>query len=142
MSGVPQRLRPVERLITQERLFRYAEASGDHNPLHLDPEFAAGTPYGKPIAHGMLVLALASELMTREFGEAWLRGGRLKARFRAPVFPGDIARAEGWLKSSQTSQASQKSRNGEAVYAVYNVAVANQDGVQAITGEAALSLGG
>ena len=130
MSGAPETLRPVERRITQERLAAYADASGDRNPLHLDAEFAAQTPYGRPIAHGMLVLALVSELMTREFGAAWLRGGRLKARFRAPVFPGGVVRAEGTLKSA----------NGEQ--AAYNVWVADEEGTQAITGEAVVPLAG
>ena len=61
MSDAPETLQPVERRITQEQLVRYADASGDHNPLHLDEEFARGTPYGRTIAHGMLVLALVSE---------------------------------------------------------------------------------
>ncbi len=130
MSGAPEQLRPVERRVTQEQVARYAEASGDHNPLHLDPEFAAGTPYGRPIAHGMLALAFLSELMAQEFGLAWLRQGRLKARFRAPVFPGDSVQAEGQLKSEA---------NGAAVY---SVTLTNQDGAQAITGEATVALDG
>ena len=130
MRKAPELLRPVEHRVTQEQLARYAEASGDGNPLHLDAAFAAGTPYGRPIAHGMLVLAFVSELLTQEFGEAWLRGGRLKARFRAPVFPGDVVRAEGRLKSAAHG------------VAVYDVSATNQDGVQAITGEASAPLGG
>ena len=128
MSGPPEALPPVERRITQEQLVRYADASGDHNPLHLDEEFARGTPYGRPIAHGMLVLAMVSELMTRSFGGAWLRGGRLKTRFRAPVFPGDTVRATGTLKTS-----------GETT-ATYEVAVTNQDGENVITGDASVTL--
>ena len=46
MSGAPDTLPPVERRITQEQLVQYADASGDHNPLHLDEEFARGTSYG------------------------------------------------------------------------------------------------
>ena len=130
MREAPERLRAVEHRVTQEQLARYAEASGDYNPLHLDAAFAAGTPYGRPIAHGMLVLAFVSELLAQEFGEAWLSGGRLKARFRAPVFPGDVVRAEGRLRSAE---------NGVAVY---DVSATNQDGVQAITGEASAPLGG
>ena len=128
MSGAPQALPPVERRITQEQLARYANASGDHNPLHLDEDFARGTPYCRTIAHGMLVLALVSELMTHSFGTAWLGGGRLKIRFRAPVFPGDTVRAAGTLKAS-----------GEGT-ATYEVTVANQDGENVITGDASVTL--
>lgn len=128
MSGAPDTLAPVERRITRKQLIEYADASGDHNPLHLDEEFARGTPYGRTIAHGMLVLALVSELMTGSFGGAWLRGGRLKTRFRAPVFPGDTVRAAGALKSSAEGSAT------------YEVTVANQDGENVITGEASVTL--
>ncbi len=130
MTGPPQTLPPVVHRITQGQLAKYANASGDHNPLHLDAEFAKGTPYGRPIAHGMLVLAFVSELMTKAFGRSWMCGGRLKTRFRAPVFPGDVVCAEGSLKSS------------DGATAAYQVAVTNQDGVQVITGEATVPLDG
>ena len=128
MSIAPETLQPVERRITQEQLIQYADASGDHNPLHLDEEFARGTPYGRTIAHGMLVLALVSELMTHSFGGAWLRGGKLKVRFRAPVFPGDTVRAAGTLKTSDEATAT------------YEVTVSNQDGENVITGDASVAL--
>ncbi len=83
------------KLVTQEQLQRYAEASGDHNPLHLDPDFAAKTEFGGTIAHGMLVLAFASEMLTAAFGRAWLESGRLKIRFRAPARPGNRIVASG-----------------------------------------------
>ena len=79
----------VSKRITQEQLNRYADASGDHNPLHIDPEFAAKTQFAGTIAHGMLVLAFVSEMLTAAFGRAWLESGRLKIRFRAPARPGD-----------------------------------------------------
>jgi len=85
----------VTKTITQEKINRYADASGDHNLLHLDPAFAATTQFGGTIAHGMLVLAYVSEMMTTAFGEAWLRGGRLKIRFRGAARPGDTVTASG-----------------------------------------------
>ncbi len=88
-------LAPVVRELTQEKINRYARAGGDGNPLHTDPEFAAGTQFGGTIAHGMLLLAYLSEMMTAEFGSAWLSGGRLKVRFKAPARPGDTVSAVG-----------------------------------------------
>ena len=79
----------VVRLVEQEKISLYAEAGGDHNPLHFDPEFAAGTHFGRIVAHGMLVLAYVSEMMALAFGRRWLESGRLNVHFRAPVFPGD-----------------------------------------------------
>ena len=65
-------LETVERTITQERLVAYSQASGDYNPLHLDPEFAATTQFGGIIAHGMLTLAMVSEAMAKNYGKSWL----------------------------------------------------------------------
>ena len=90
-----QRLPSLERPVTLDTITRYAEASGDRNPLHLDPKYAATTRFGGPIAHGMLVLAYVSEALTAAFGKAWLSGGRLKARFRAPARPGDTVTVRG-----------------------------------------------
>ena len=84
---------PVTRMITQEQLHAYADASGDHNPIHVDPAFAATTPFGGTIAHGMLVLALIGEMMHAAHGERWLREGRLKVRFKAPTRPGSTVTA-------------------------------------------------
>ena len=81
-------LAPVVKEITQDKINRYALAGGDGNPLHTDPEFAARTMFGGTIAHGMLVLAYLSEMMTAAFGQPWLSGGRLKVRFKAPARPG------------------------------------------------------
>jgi 3-hydroxybutyryl-CoA dehydratase len=86
-------VQPVSRTITQDQLHAYADASGDHNPIHVDPEFAAKTPFGGTIAHGMLVLALIGEMMHAAYGERWLREGRLKVRFKAPTRPGSTVTA-------------------------------------------------
>jgi 3-hydroxybutyryl-CoA dehydratase len=88
-------LAPVVKEITQEKIDRYALASGDGNPLHTDPQFAAQTMFGGTIAHGMLILAYLSEMMTAAFGQTWLAGGRLKVRFKAPARPGDTVSAVG-----------------------------------------------
>ena len=80
----------VERAITLESIKRYAAASGDRNPIHLDGSFAATTHFGGIVAHGMLTLAFVSDMLTRAFGRDWLEGGRLKVRLKAPARPGDV----------------------------------------------------
>ena len=85
----------IEKVIEQDQLARYADVSGDHNLLHLDPEFAAGTRFGGIIAHGMLTLAFVSEMMTTAFGASWLESGRLKVRFKGAAYPGDTLRTWG-----------------------------------------------
>ena len=85
LGEIPQ----LERVISQSRLQAYAKASGDFNPLHLDPEFAASTRFGGIIAHGMLTLALISENMAGAFGMDWLNTGALKVRFKGAAYLGD-----------------------------------------------------
>lgn len=78
---------PVTRLIEQARVDLYARAARDPNPLHSDPVYAATTPFGRPVAHGMLVLALVSEMMAAAFPERWAAGGTLDVRWRSPAMP-------------------------------------------------------
>jgi len=84
---------PIQVQVTQAQIDAYAAASGDHNLVHVDEAFARTTPMGGTIAHGMLVLAFISDMMTRAFGRAWLESGRLDVRFRAPARPGDTVTA-------------------------------------------------
>jgi acyl dehydratase len=123
MPNAPEILNPVIHHISQAQLAKYADASGDDNPLHLDEEFAATTPYGRTIAHGMLLLAFVSEAMTKAFGLTWLCEGKMKARFRAPVFPGDTVTTTGTLKSTTGTMA------------MYQIVVRNQDGVDVVTAD-------
>ncbi len=88
----------VKKLITQEGVSAYAEASGDFNPIHIDAEFASQSHFGRRVAHGMMIAVSVSELMAGAFGLDWARGGRMKIRFRAPVYPGDRVETRGTVK--------------------------------------------
>ncbi len=76
-------------IVDQELIKDYALVSGDMNPLHLDPEFARSTKFGRTIAHGMMTLAFVSEAMREWAGEAWEERGYLSVTFVAPIFAGD-----------------------------------------------------
>ncbi len=76
--------------ITQERVNRFADATGDHQWIHIDPERAAAeSPYGTTIAHGYLTLSLTNmflpELITVEQISMGINYGVNKVRFPAPV---------------------------------------------------------
>ncbi len=126
--GENDSLSAISKSISQEKIGRYANASGDHNPLHLDPAFAATTQFGGTIAHGMLVLAYVSEMMTAAFGEAWLKGGRLKVRFRGAARPGDTVTAAGRIVRV------------ESVRTVCEVECRNHKGELLISGEAEVTI--
>ena len=75
--------------IDQERINLFAEATGDHQWIHVDPEKAAEGPFGKTIAHGYLTLSLANlflpDLMKVENFSMGVNYGCDKVRFPAPV---------------------------------------------------------
>lgn len=78
-----------------DRIRAYAELTGDFNPLHLDPAFAATTEMGRPIAHGTLSLNLVWESLRRTFGDEGIAGASVDVRFRRPVFVDDTVTAGG-----------------------------------------------
>lgn len=79
----------VEKVILQEKVDLYARASGDFNPIHIDADFADESQFGGRIAHGMMIAATLSEMVTMVFEKDWVDTGSLKIRFRAPVYPGE-----------------------------------------------------
>jgi 3-hydroxybutyryl-CoA dehydratase len=117
-------LAPVTKTVTQEQIIRYAAASGDFNPLHVDSEYAATTRFGGTIAHGMLVLAFVSEMLTATFGERWLSSGRLKIRFRGAARPRDTITCRGRVVKSGP------------VRTLCTVECVNQDGEILLSGDA------
>ncbi|MCX8213136.1 MAG: MaoC family dehydratase [SAR202 cluster bacterium] len=121
-------LRSVTKQITQEAISEYAVASGDMNPIHVDQDFAARSQFGGTIAHGMMVAASVSEMMSAEFGTDWVESGRLKLRFRAPVYPGSDVTAYGQVKRVGAAD------GGSEI--VCSVGVRNESGEDAVTGEA------
>lgn len=74
---------------------RYADVTQDYNPIHLDPEFAAKTPMGGVIAHGMLSLSLLWQSLAATFGLERMTGIALEIRFLRPVREDDWVVAGG-----------------------------------------------
>jgi len=118
----------IQKHVTQEDVNLYAKASRDFNPIHIDEEFARKTPAGGTIAHGMLILAYVSQMMTGAFGKSWLNGGRFNVRFKAPARPGDLISVRGKIEKIQ------KDNEQTAVHCA--VICSNQKGETVITGEA------
>ncbi len=85
--------------ITQERINRFADATGDHQWIHVDPERAKAGPFGTCIAHGYLTLSLASlflpQVMEVRGVSMGINYGTEKVRFPAPVPVGSRLRGGG-----------------------------------------------
>ncbi len=124
--GQGDRLNGFNREVTLERIAEYADASGDHNPLHLDEEYAKTTQFGGVIAHGMLSMAFVCELMAMNFPATWHAGGKMKLRFKAPVFPGETITVNGEVQAIREV-------DGKPV-AQCSVACLKPDGTEALSG--------
>jgi len=85
----------VSETVTQETIDRYADLSGDYNPIHVDQEAAAASEFGGTIAHGPIALQTFFRSLTE-----WLdspappAGTVISITFRAPTRPGDTIHCE------------------------------------------------
>jgi acyl dehydratase len=79
-----QELTPATYAVTRADLVAYADASGDHNPIHQDPEVARSVGLPDVIAHGMYTLALVARYVDEQLGEPG-RIAELGAKFTKPV---------------------------------------------------------
>ena len=80
----------VSHTVTTTEIDAYAARSGDRNPLHVDPAFAAAGPFGTIVAHGPIGLQTVFEALTRWLGAEQLPpGGLADVAFRGPVRAGD-----------------------------------------------------
>lgn len=112
--------------VTEKDLILFAAVSGDHNPVHLDAEYAASTPFKGQIAHGMFTGALISAALAMDLpgpGTVYL-GQNLS--FRKPVMIGDALTVELTVASKHDSKP----------VVTLNCVVSNQDDKVVATGEA------
>jgi len=123
----------VKKNISQDNINLYAKASGDFNPIHIDADYARKTPLGGTVAHGMLILACVSQMMTNAFGRDWLSGGRLNVRFRAPARPGDVITVSGTIRRME---------KGDGFQMIdCDILCRNQNNEPVITGDAKVKVG-
>lgn len=84
-------------LMEQDRVNTFADATGDHQWIHVDPERAASGPFGAPIAHGYLTMSLSNfflpQIIETKGFSAGINYGVDKVRFPSPVKVGDRIRA-------------------------------------------------
>jgi acyl dehydratase len=87
--------------MTQDRVNEFADVTEDHNPIHVDPDFAKKTPFGGTIAHGFLTLSMlapiSQHLLNVTGATASINYGTDKVRFPAPLPVGAQFRGHGVL---------------------------------------------
>jgi acyl dehydratase len=103
--------------LDQQKIELFAEATGDHQWIHVDPEAAARGPFGTTVAHGYLSLSLLPDLLGRVLkvtdARMGVNYGIEKVRFTAPVPSGSRVRLKPTIRTAE--------RRGEGV--LYHVAV-------------------
>jgi acyl dehydratase len=116
----------TKRRVTDELIRKFADVSGDYNPIHLDEEAAKNTRFGKRIAHGMLSGAFISAVLGYELTERRIVYLSQSLKFVAPVFIGDTVTATGTVTNI---------REDKPIVTLETVCT-NQNGETVVTGEA------
>jgi 3-hydroxybutyryl-CoA dehydratase len=118
----------INKKVTQKKINKYAEASGDYNPIHVDPEFGKKTFLRGTIAHGFISLSYLSEMLRNFFGKNWVQGGELDIAFIAPTRPGDLITARGMIQEIKEMESGAEVR--------LEVWCENQNGQKTVVGSA------
>ena len=92
---VGDRFRTEFRKIADEDLASFSDLTWDHHPLHTDPQWAAGSPFGSRIAHGMLLLSYSVGLAPIDPDRVVALRGFDRVVFKRPVHIGDSICLEG-----------------------------------------------
>ncbi|HEY50805.1 MAG TPA: MaoC family dehydratase [Dehalococcoidia bacterium] len=116
----------ISKLITEHEVIRFAEITGDKNPIHLDKFYAGQTVFGERIAHGMLTASLISAVLGIKLPGPGNIYVSQSLKFRAPVKFGDVIEAEVEVVE----------KNVERNRVRLSTTCRNQDGTVVLEGEA------
>ena len=122
------------RTVTEADVVNFSNLSWDHNRLHTDAEYASGTLFGKPIAHGLLGLVIHAGLSYPLIEETLLAFLSLEWQFKLPIFANDTIHVEQVV--SEMRESSQKDRGILA----FQKEVINQRGEVVQTGRTVILL--
>ena len=130
------KLPEVIRHIDQDAIDRYAVASFDYNPIHIDPEWKrqADLPGGEStIAHGQMTMSFMAIVLTDSFYPVGGKISKIEAKYIKPVLPGDVITAGGTVTEKHFHGAG---RN----YVVIEIFAENQNKDKVAVGEAEVIL--
>ena len=120
----------TQREVTDELIRKFADVSGDYNPIHLDEEVAKKTRFGQRIAHGMLSGAFNSAVLGYELRERSIDYLSQTLKFTAPVFVGDTVTATATVTTI---------REDKPIVTLETIC-SNQNGEVLVKGEAAIMI--
>lgn len=123
-----KKLPKLKKIITQDKINLYAEATGMTDPIHTDPENAKNTIFGSTIVHGATLLDYISETMYASFGVLWLTNGTIDAKIIAPVKNNEEIVVEGIIDIVETMPDGSKK-----VVCVFNCSDSKRIAAHAIT---------
>jgi acyl dehydratase len=116
--------------VTDKMVHQFADMSGDHNPIHLDDQYAKATRFGRRIAHGMICGALISRALSDELGGGGIYLGQT-LKFLHPVFIDDTVTIELHVANFRE----------ERGIALIETVVKKQTGEVVVKGEATIMIG-
>lgn len=125
------------RVVAGDAFASFAHLTGDDHPIHYDEAFAAGTRFGKPVAHGLLLMAmtaLGATAMSRRLHEAMVALAEQRCRFLKPVFAGDV------LTSRFEVAGVERKPGRDTALVRFNVRLLDQAGEAVLEGEHAYLL--
>ena len=128
---IGQELISVNKKIDKKMVEDYADISGDHNPIHLNPDYAKDTIFNHTIAHGMLLISSISEMMLLNFNYQWTESGKLKIKFRNPLYVGESMNCKGKITKIET--------DNDRTLVTSEVMCTNQEGKILISGIATIN---
>ena len=112
--------------ISDEMIRSFADLTGDTNPVHLDDAYAAGTRFGRRIAHGMIAAGLISATLANDLPGPGTLYLSQTLQFKAPVYPGDTITSTVEVKNA---------RSDKPIITLRTVCI-NQDNKVVLEGEA------
>ena len=120
---IGQEWESLSRTVTEADIVNFAGVSGDFNPIHVDQEFVKTTRFGRPIAHGLLTLAIASGLSVHNPPMRTIAFLSIREwHFREPVYIGDTVRVH-----TQVLEKQERSRGRRGVI-TWERKIVNQEG--------------
>jgi len=117
-DSIDQRFR-----LSQQNFNQFADLSGDHNPIHVDPEYSASTRFGATVSHGMLLFTILRGTLHRRFPDYRLAEQRLM--FPSPAYAGEPLTLH-------------LERNGDGSTMVFSALIVKDDGNVCLEGQCIL----